>query len=474
MAREKKVHDTSGRGYVTRRTIFRDAAIVRAAILVLLGHAMAGCGAGSGDTSGTAGASGTAGSTGGNSSSGHGGTTGGAGTGQAGSNQAGTGGGSGGTTGAAGSGSAGTSGNAGTTGAAGSGVAGTTGAGGAITGSGGRGGEAFTGRGGMGGGGASGTAGRGGSAGPGTAGRGGAAGTGTAGAGGVAGVGGGGAGAGGSMAAVPSAGCGKTPTLKNSPATAISYNTITSSGMSRRYILRLPTNYDNTHPYRLVLAYHWNTGSAAQVFDCNQESIKCYTTQSPFYGLWNLSNNSTIFIAPDGLNAGWANSNGQDVTLTDDILKQVEDDLCIDKSRIFANGFSYGAGMSFALACARPDVFRAVGIYSGGQLSGCSGGTSPVAYYATHGEDDGTLQISGGRTMRDKFVKNNGCTAMNPPEPANNSGSHTCTSYEGCSAGHPVRWCAFDGSNGHDPSPKDPGQSMTWNPAEAWKFFTQF
>jgi poly(3-hydroxybutyrate) depolymerase len=271
-----------------------------------------------------------------------------------------------------------------------------------------------------------------------------------------------------------SAGCGKTPTLKNSPTTAISYNMITSSGMSRRYILRYPSNYDNTHPYRLVLAYHWNTGSAAQVFDCNQESIKCYTTQSPFYGLWNLSNNSTIFVAPDGLNAGWANTNGQDVVLTDDILKQVEDDLCIDKSRVFANGFSYGAGMSFALACARPDVFRAVGIYSGGQLSGCSGGNSPVAYYATHGLDDGTLQISGGRTMRDKFVKNNGCTAMNPPEPANNSGSHICTSYQGCSAGHPVRWCAFDGSNGHDPSPKDPGQSMTWNPQEAWTFFTQF
>ena len=61
--------------------------------------------------------------------------------------------------------------------------------------------------------------------------------------------------------------------------------------------------------------------------------------------------------------------------------------------------------MSFALACTRPDVFRAVGIYSGGQLSGCSGGNSPVAYYATHGEDDGTLNISGGRTMRDKFVE---------------------------------------------------------------------
>ena len=430
-------------------------------LALLLGGAMSGCSAGAGDGSGTAGSSGSAGA-GGTSSPGHGGTTGTAGT----TGQAGTSG-SAGTTGSAGVGAAGTGGSAGTTGAAGAGAAGTTGSGGSGPGTAGRGGSAVAGRGGMGG--------RGGTAGgPGTAGRGGAAGTGTAGAGGGGAGTGGGAGAGGSGATTPSAGCGKAPTLKNSPTTTINYNMITSTGMSRRYILRYPSDYDNTHPYRLVLAYHWNTGSAAQVFDCNQESIKCYTTQSPFYGLWNLANNTTIFVAPDGLNAGWANSNGQDVTLTDDILKQVEDDLCIDKSRVFANGFSYGAGMSFALACARPDVFRAVGIYSGGQLSGCSGGTSPVAYYASHGEDDGTLQISGGRTMRDKFVKNNGCTAMMPPEPANNSGSHICTSYDGCSAGHPVRWCAFDGSNGHDPSPKDPGQSMTWNPAEAWKFFTQF
>jgi|GEM_PF-4880712 len=39
---------------------------------------------------------------------------------------------------------------------------------------------------------------------------------------------------------------------------------------------------------------------------------------------------------------------------------------------------------------------------------------------------------SGGRTMRDSFVKVNGCTAQMPPEPG-----------------------------------------TTWNPAEAWKFFTQ-
>lgn len=283
-----------------------------------------------------------------------------------------------------------------------------------------------------------------------------------------------GAGGGGVMR---SAGCGKAPTLLKStppPNTRMNYNRITSGGQSRQYLLWYPDNYDNNRAYRLVFAFHWLSGSASQVFDCTTEGIRCYTTQSPFYGHLNLANDSTIFIAPDGLNAGWANSSGRDVTFTDDMLKQVSDDLCVDMSRVFANGFSYGGGMSYALACARPNVFRAVGIYAGGQLSGCSGGTSPVAYYATHGLDDGTLNISGGRTMRDRFVSNNGCTAQSPPEPANNSGSHTCTSYQGCSAGHPVRWCAFDGSNGHDPSPKDPGQSMTWNPEESWKFFTQF
>jgi hypothetical protein len=34
----------------------------------------------------------------------------------------------------------------------------------------------------------------------------------------------------------------------------------------------------------------------------------------------------------------------------------------------------------------------------------------------------------------------------------------------------PTRWCAFDGD--HTPSPKDNGQSTTWNPREVWAFAT--
>jgi hypothetical protein len=258
----------------------------------------------------------------------------------------------------------------------------------------------------------------------------------------------------------PSAGCGKARTLQNGTIT------IQSNG-TRQYILRAPDNYSNTHAYRLIVAYHWLNGSAQEVANGGS-----WASETPYYGLWNLSNNSTIFVAPVGLNAGWANTNGQDVTLTDAILAQLEAGLCIDQSRIFATGFSYGAGMSYAIACARANVFRGVALYSGAQLSGCSGGTTPIAYFASHGVSDGTLNISGGRTLRDHYVQVNGVTPQNPREPAVGSGTHICTTYAGGSPSYPVTWCAFDGD--HNPNPHDSGQSTSWVPQQVWNFMTRF
>jgi poly(3-hydroxybutyrate) depolymerase len=385
-------------------------------------------------------------------------------------------------TGGTASGAAGKGGSSGasTGGSAGKAGAGTGGVGGSAAGSGGvaaTGGTGAAGSGGLGTGGssptggASGAAGTGGSAGAagaaGAAGSSGAASGGAAGAGGAAGSSGAGggaagsAGAGGGNGAVKSAGCGKTRTLMNGR------RTIQSNG-NREFILRVPDNYDNNRPYRLIFAYHWRSGNANQVANGGMGG----STEDPYYGLWDLAENSTIFIAPEGLNAGWSNTNGQDVAFTDAMLEQVQNDLCIDTTRIFANGFSFGGGMSFALACARANVFRGVALYAGAQLSGCSGGTMPIAYFHAHGIRDSVLNISQGRPLRDRFVMNNGCTPQSPPEPSNGSGTHICTSYAGCSEGHPVRWCAFDGD--HNPTEKDRGQSKSWIPGEVWEFFSQF
>ena len=284
---------------------------------------------------------------------------------------------------------------------------------------------------------------------------------------------GGAAGTDGSATAGKSLGCGKKPSLAKSvppPNTKMNYNKITSAGLNRQYLLWYPDNYDENKPYRLILNYHWMSGSASQVFDCKTEGISCYTTQSPFFGLLNLADNSTIFVAPDGIDAGWANTDGRDLALTDDILKQVEADLCIDTTRVFAQGFSYGGAMSATLGCQRADVFRAVAVFAGGisGLSGACTGTSPIAYYgATGGKDTG---YSGGQAAAKHFAEVNGCAAQTLPTVP--GGGHTCISFTGCSAGHPVRWCPFD--EGHTPSPKDSGSSTTWQPKEVWTFLTQF
>ena len=263
------------------------------------------------------------------------------------------------------------------------------------------------------------------------------------------------------------AGCGKAPTL------ASGTHTIQSSGQNRSYILRVPDNYDSNHGYRLIFAFHWNGGTAN---DVDSGGTSGYPWS--YYGIRALSNNSAIFVAPQGLGNGWANSGGQDLTFVDDMTRQIEAGLCVDTTQLFAMGFSYGGGMSYAIACARATVFRAVAVYSGANLSGCQGGTQPIAYFGIHGLRDTTLPISLGRSLRDQFVRNNGCTPQNPPEPAQGTLTHIVTYYSGCRAGYPVAWGAFDGP--HAPNAVDgsadpyaPGEK-SWTQQVVWSFFTQF
>ena len=105
----------------------------------------------------------------------------------------------------------------------------------------------------------------------------------------------------------------------------------------------------------MIFGLHWLNGTANDVATGGSDGAVF-----AFYGQKQLSNNSTIFVAPQGINNGWANTNGQDVTLVDNILSLVEGDLCVDTTQVFAMGWSFGGAMSYALACARPAVFRAV------------------------------------------------------------------------------------------------------------------
>ncbi|RSM46143.1 cellulose-binding protein [Actinoplanes sp. ATCC 53533] len=265
-------------------------------------------------------------------------------------------------------------------------------------------------------------------------------------------------------AAEATAGCGRAPTLTSGT------RTIQSGGQNRTYILRVPDGYDRNRPYKLIFAFHWLNGTASNVASGGSAGAVW-----AYYGQQQLSNNTAILVAPQGIDNGWANTGGRDLTLVDDLTRLIEGDLCVDTSQLFALGWSYGGAMSYAVACARPTIFRAVAVISGANLSGCSGGTQPVAYLGIHGTHDSVLNISLGRSLRDTFVRNNGCTAQNPPEPGQGSLTHIVTAYAGCRAGYPVKWAAFDGD--HTPEPVDGSTSTsgarTWTGGEIWRFFSQ-
>jgi poly(3-hydroxybutyrate) depolymerase len=180
------------------------------------------------------------------------------------------------------------------------------------------------------------------------------------------------------------------------------YLTIQSGGQSRGFALRLPDNYDNSKPYWLIFGFHWNGGNSAQVDNGGTSGYDW-----SYYGLQKASKNGAIFVAPDGLGAGWANSGGRDLTFTDDMVKLGEDNYCVDTTHIISTGFSYGGGMSYEIACARAKVFRAVAIFEGAQLSGCDGGNDPIAYWQMVGTADTTCTEAMATPLRDKFVKNN-------------------------------------------------------------------
>ena len=251
-----------------------------------------------------------------------------------------------------------------------------------------------------------------------------------------------------------SSGCGSTMGPKS--------NTymINAAGKDRTYILKVPDNYDANRPYRLILSYHPLGGTAQQI------------ATTSYYGLWSMAAGTTIFAAPQGIDNGWNDAGrsltagGDDIAFTKALVDELTSKLCIDKSRIFSEGFSMGGSMSYAIACAMGDVFRAVVAHSGGPMSGCVRHTKPVPYFMTHGTQDMVCTYPQyGVPQINDFAKLNGCMAQEMPMPTGSD--HICVDFPGCMPGYPARACIFVGP--HTPSP--PGN---WVPGESWKFISQF
>jgi polyhydroxybutyrate depolymerase len=197
-----------------------------------------------------------------------------------------------------------------------------------------------------------------------------------------------------SAPAVPSAGC------TTATANAVTEERVEvaiadpDTGENRWYLVTTPPANDGDAPLPLVLDFHGLSEGA--VVHAGHSAMSSFAVANDFV---------VAFPQGTGDPVRWRalpTSNPQnvdstaDLAYTDAVLDQLEADLCIDTSRIYATGLSNGAGMSSLLACARPDRIAAVAPVAGLRppLECDAATTTPVLSF--HGTVDPILLYNGG------------------------------------------------------------------------------
>jgi poly(3-hydroxybutyrate) depolymerase len=201
---------------------------------------------------------------------------------------------------------------------------------------------------------------------------------------------------------------------------------VMTSGANRPYSVRLPTGYDATRAYPVIVLLHGCGGEMNNV-----------AMETP-------TGSNAILIRGKGSAADtcWdTKANGPDVAFFDAMVLDVKKRFCTDEHRFFAVGYSSGSWLANQLTCIRADVLRGAGTVTGGEsASGQCGG--PVARIFIHDENDTTNVISGSVKARDRQLTQNMCDKAAPPQAVDPS---PCKLYQGCAAGYPVEWCQTTG-----------------------------
>ncbi len=231
--------------------------------------------------------------------------------------------------------------------------------------------------------------------------------------------------------------------------------TFMSDELSRRYILRLPENYDPQRPWPVVFALHGNGGNPSY-WD---------TTGSGDRDIRSVLKDQAILVVASAIDNQWRDYNmaretwparvEMELRYFDRIVTDLKDNLCVDSERMFSMGFSGGGSFSGVLGCRRDDI-RAIAV--GGSViyfdqADCI--NTPAAWISI-----GAMEQEQGRTNYLNFFRERaGCSdtsMVTTPD--------ICVAYDDCDSGTPVHYCEHP--DGH-----------IW-PAEGtqafWEFFKQF
>ena len=289
----------------------------------------------------------------------------------------------------------------------------------------------------------------------------------------------------------PSKGCGTTSKLQKVKSVENGDQfQIQVGNDSRKYFITMPKNYDNKKPYKVLFALHCY-GSNGEDFVHHAAD---YDHPTPYYGQQVLDKNGDyIFVSLDAVGGLWTKGQG-DHDFFAQTLTTLEENYCIDTSRVFITGFSFGAMFSYSLMQDMQTRVRAAATYAvadyniwlpeGGNMKNL-----PIAWMNVHGVNDGRCDYNIAKTSAlPRILKRNGKADANgdftdassekPQEISGNSG-HVCYDFKNVDERFPVKWCTWPGDHqwtAHDTGNMGVGWNweQTWVPEAVHEFFEQF
>lgn len=287
---------------------------------------------------------------------------------------------------------------------------------------------------------------------------------------------------------------------------AHSRHRLTSGGNEYDYLLYVPTSASAPAP--LVLNFHGlggdGAGQAAYTGYADLAQAEGFVAAHPS-GL--LVESSEWGAVRNWEGIGEDTSGRDDVQFVSDLVDRIAAQTCIDRSRVYATGFSNGGYFSAHLVCELAD--RIAAAFSVGGIShpdGCRP-SRPVAMGAIHGTDDEVVPFDASRTsvllegvqIDDRkaqeleaffaevipdelaqFAASFGCTVVTESE---FDSITSLTRYTGCDGGVELRFYAIEGA-GHvwpgsswakDDSKNGAGSTDDISAtADGWAFMSQY